>query len=120
MRYHKAGNTLAMLMDEAIPRRTDGALDLCHECQRWMWFRGGYISLLTRHLEALASRRKLTDGIPKWAAKMTPGEKREWWVSNPEWREATRERVKALADKLGRSYRVRTWTHGLVEVWRLA
>jgi hypothetical protein len=120
MRYHKAGNTLAMLMDEAIPRRKDGALDLCAECQRWMWFSGGYLAWLANRLSALASVGARWDRIPKWVAQMEIGEKRQWSISSQPYRERTREKIKALAFKLGRTFRVRTWTHGLIEVWRLA
>lgn len=120
MRYHKAGNTLAMLMDEAVPRRPDGALNLCVDCQRRMWFSGGYLPWLTSQLSALASVVQRWDRIPRWAAQMVPDEKRCWSIHSAAHRERARDRIKSLALKLGRTYRVRTWTHGPIEVWRLA
>lgn len=120
MRYHKAGNTLALLMDEAIPRRADGALDLCADCQRGMWFNHGYLTWLSNQLALLARVGAQWDGIPKWVAQMRPDEKRQWSVSSHAYRERIREKIRALATELGRDFRVRTWTHGLIEVWRLA
>lgn len=111
---------LAMLMDGAIPRRADGALDLCADCQRFMWFNGGYLTWLSSQLAALAKVAARWDRIPRWVAEMVPGEERRWSVSSPAYRERTRERIAALAHDLGRNFRVRTWTHGLIEVWRLA
>jgi hypothetical protein len=120
MRYHKAGNTLALLMDEAIPRRSDGALDLCAECQRRMWWSGGYLPWLAGQLQSLASVCERLDRIPKWAAQMKVDEERRWTAPHSAYRKRIRDRIAALAAEQGKTFRVRTWTHGLVEVWRLA
>jgi hypothetical protein len=120
MRYHKAANTLAMLMDEAIPRRSDGALDLCAECQRWMWFSGGYLNWLANQLVSLSKVVAHWNRIPKFVAEMHVGEERRWRIPNAAHRERLREKIKTLAFEKGRNFRVRTWTHGLVEIWRMS
>jgi hypothetical protein len=109
-----------MLMDGAIPRRADGAIDLCADCQRWMWFNGGYLPWLTNQLTALSKARQWVERIPKYAAQMKVGEHRRWMETNRVFRGVVRERIRDLAFELKRNYRLRIWTSGLIEVWRLA
>lgn len=43
--------TRAMLTDEAVPRRLDGGIALCHRCQRSVYFAGGFLKLLLTKLD---------------------------------------------------------------------
>jgi hypothetical protein len=117
MRYHKAGNTLAMLMDPAIPRRRDGALNVCHECQRWMWFSGGFLQMLTRSLEASARVvEMLHKGFKTRVENLAIGEQVQTRTSH---REAAAGIVERIADAKGWALRCQRRTDGRVIVVRL-
>ena len=45
----------AMLTAPEVPRHGNGGILLCHLCQRWVYFRGGLLELLTRTLEREAA-----------------------------------------------------------------
>lgn len=46
-----------MITDAAIPRNERGLLRLCRDCQRDVYFAGGFLKLLARDLAALAKAR---------------------------------------------------------------
>jgi hypothetical protein len=120
MRYSKkAGSrTLAMLMDEAIPRRSDGALNLCANCQRWMWFAGGYVKLLIGNLEASARIvALLRRGFMNRVKSLEIGGTFQWRTSH---REAAAGIVREVAFAEGKTLRCQRWSDGRVFVWRLA
>lgn len=51
MRYHKAtGSALEVLMHSDVPKRSDGAVDMCQRCQRRVWYAGGYLEMLVYDL----------------------------------------------------------------------
>lgn len=45
-----------MLTDEAVTRRPNGGIALCHACQRQVYFKGGFLKLLVGKLRQNASR----------------------------------------------------------------
>lgn len=54
MRHNKRFSRVpAMLADPEIPRRADGLIRMCHHCQRQMYFDGGFMSMVVKHLERL-------------------------------------------------------------------
>lgn len=118
MRYHKAGNTLALLMDEAIPRRDDGALDLCANCQWWSCRAGGYAKLLIANLEAsVRVVSMLRRGFMIRVRRMQAGDTFEWRTSH---HEAAAGIVREVAMANGWTLRCKRWVDGRVAVWRLA
>jgi hypothetical protein len=117
MRYHKAGKALALLMDEGIPRRSDGALDLCANCQRWMWFAGGYTRLLIQSLEASARViEDLTIRLKTQVGRLAIGQSYETGTSH---RNAALAITRRIADERAWALRCQVWANGWVKVTRL-
>lgn len=48
-----------MITDAAIPRMANGGVQLCHHCQRAIYFAGGYLEMLTKDLERLTSAARI-------------------------------------------------------------
>jgi hypothetical protein len=119
MRYHKGGKgrSLEMLMDPTIPRREDGALDLCADCQRWMWFAGGYTKLLIKSLEASARVvEDLTIRLRSQVGRLAVGQSYE---THTICRMAALNITRRLADERSLALRCQVWRSGHVKVTRL-
>lgn len=55
MRTHpKYDRVRAMLVSEEVPRTPDGGIQLCHLCQRALYFAGGFLPLLVKDLRRAA------------------------------------------------------------------
>lgn len=57
--------TRDMILDDAVPRLSSGGVALCHICQRSVYFAGGFVQLLQKHLERLALRTKPPGHCPR-------------------------------------------------------
>lgn len=48
----------AMLTDEAVPRLNGRGIALCRLCQRRVYFSGGFLNLLLKHLDIAIKQRR--------------------------------------------------------------
>lgn len=72
MRTNSRATTIDMITDPCIPRNSDGVLQLCHGCQRQVYFDGGFIRSLARRLERAARFRHAIPAINLVAALRAP------------------------------------------------
>lgn len=119
MRFDKRSErSLTILLDEAVPRRADGALALCQDCQRWVWFAGGYCNFLTSQLAGMSETvSRLRSYYRAAIERLAVGDKNEIRTG---FRELAANIVREVAFDKGWTLRCQRWTNGRVIVWRLA
>lgn len=54
MRHNSNARTRAMITDPVIPRSDEGAIRLCHHCQRTVYFARGFLRALAKKLDRAA------------------------------------------------------------------
>jgi hypothetical protein len=114
----RSSRTLGILFDDAVPRRTDGALALCQDCQRLTWYAGGYTSLLANRLAWAADEvTRIRRHIRKTIEMMDIGDRFQSRVGHTA---CFADMVRAVAFSKEWTLRCQRWTDGRVIVWRLA
>jgi hypothetical protein len=116
MRYHKPSlRTYAMLVAPEVPRRHDGAIAICVDCQRLMWLAGSYLHVLVRELERTAFRAKMIETLFLQRMRRLGIGDTAVWIRD----EAAVRAAKKLADKRGWSLLIKR-PHGRLEIMRTA
>lgn len=116
MRYHKPSlRTCAMLTAPDVPKRADGAIGLCVDCQRRMYFAGSFLHILVRELERSAFRAKMIESLfLKRMRGLGIGDTAVWIRD-----EAAVRAAKKLADRRGWSLLIKR-PLGRLEIMRTA
>jgi len=57
-----------MLLDDAVPRLSNGGIALCHICQRMVYHANGFLALVIRTLESAAMHTKPAGHCPRCAS----------------------------------------------------
>lgn len=68
---HVARRVCEMLLAAEVPRTEGGGIALCHSCQRTVFFKGGFLSLIAERLdrEAKLALGRQSRALPHWTMK---------------------------------------------------